>query len=45
VIRRVEPLHEGLARHLRAAIRTGTRCSYRPPPGPRAVVVTPPPAG
>ncbi len=29
-LRRVEDVHPALGRHLRAAVRTGTRCSYAP---------------
>ncbi len=32
-IRRIERVHAGLGRHLGAAVSTGVRCVYRPPPG------------
>ncbi len=32
VLRRLEPHHPGLAEHLRATIRTGAFCTYRPDP-------------
>jgi hypothetical protein len=30
-LRRIDPVHPELAAHLRAAVRTGTSCVYRPP--------------
>ncbi|MGH8860848.1 MAG: ATPase, partial [Jatrophihabitantaceae bacterium] len=33
-IRRIEPVHPEFGRHLRAAIRTGTLCSYEPEAAP-----------
>jgi non-specific serine/threonine protein kinase len=41
-IRRIEGVHLPLAGHLAASIRTGVRCGYFPPPGPRAIVTARP---